>query len=672
MSPGSARDRCRASYALCAYVAAAVVATWPLARGLGRDVAWDLGDSVLNMWILSWDVEQLRRIAGGDLARIASFFDANIFHPLPLTLAYSEHLLAQAIQIAPLYLLTANPILCYNLLFLSTFALSGLGMYLLVRELTGNTWAAFVAGLIYAFAPYRLAQASHLQVLSSQWMPFVFYGLLRYFETRRVRPLAGAALALVAQNLSSGYYLLFFAPFAAAFGLWQIAMRGLWRDRRVWAHLTAAAIVVAAITAPFLVPYAAVRAQGFVERTLTEVSRFSADVYSYATAFPGQRVWGSSMQAFPKPEGELFPGLVPLILSLLGLCLWGAPRHPSAQARRGPRHEARQASPTGLAPRRDLSRQRFASWLLAALAAGHTIAAIATIAVRRTTIDTGLFVLRIGNINQLLLRAAIAFVLLLVVSPAARQRTSTLMRDRGFFLAALIAAFWLSLGPVPQSMGRPLEIAAPYALLFDYVPGFDGVRVPARFATIVALLLAVLAGYGAAVLTRWKFGRPALALLTLLFLAESTHVPFIVNGATPPRGFNAPEARVYRPARAPAIYHAIAQVSAESVLAELPLGYPDFDQRAMFYSTVHWKPLVNGYSGFTPPHYGRLTAVLSEIPRHADISLATMREMGVTHVLIHEAAYTDGEGAATSALLLRRGAVELRRDDTDVLFQLSR
>ncbi len=649
-SPGSSRDRRGAVYAVCAYVAAAVAATWPLARGLGRDVAWDLGDSVLNMWILSWDVEQMRRIAGGDLARIASFFDANIFHPLPLTLAYSEHLFAQSIQIAPLALLTANPILWYNLLFLSTFALSGLGMYLLVRELTGNPWAAFVAGLVFAFAPYRLAQASHLQVLSSQWMPFVFYGLLRYFETRRVMPLAGAALALAAQNLSSGYYLLFFVPFVAVFGLWQIAIRGLWADRRVWAHLTAAAVAVAAITAPFLVPYAAVRAQGFVERTSTEASRFSADVYSYATAFPDQRVWGSSMQAFPKPEGELFPGLVPLVLAALGVLLWGAS------------DRVRLNGPT----------PRWTARLLAALAIGHTVAAIVTIGVRRTTIDTGLFVVRIGNINQLLLRAAIAFVLLLIVSPAARARTAAFMRDRGFFLAALIAAFWLSLGPAPQSMGRPLELAAPYAFLFDYVPGFDGVRVPARFAMIVALLLAVLAGYGAAVLTRWRFGRPVLTLLTLLFLIESTHVPFVVNGTTPPRGFNAPEARVFRPAQAPAIYHAVAEVSPESVLAELPLGYPDFDQRAMFYSTVHWKQLVNGYSGFTPPHYGRLTAVLSEIPRHADISLAMLREMGVTHVLVHEAAYIDGEGVATTAVLRESGAVELRRDGTDVLFQLSR
>ena len=295
-----------------------------------------------------------------------------------------------------------------------------------------------------------------------------------------------------------------------------------------------------------------------------------------------------------------------------------------------------------------------------------------TIAVRRTTIDTGLFVIRIGNINQLLLRAAIAFGLLLVVSPAARRQTAAFMHDRGFFLAGLIAAFWLSLGPVPQSMGRPLEIAAPYALLFDYVPGFDGVRVPARFAMIGVLLLAVLGGYGAAVVTRWRFGRPALALLMALFLAEATQVPFVVNGATPPRGFNAPEARVYRPERAPAIYAAVAQLPPATVLAELPLGHPDFDQRAMFYSIVHWKPLVNGYSGFAPPHYDRLTSVLSEIPRHPGESLAALKEIGVTHVLVHEAAYVDGEGVSTTDVLERGGAVEVTRHGTDVLLQLSR
>ena len=327
----------RAGHALAAYVVITLAATWPLALGLGRDVAWDLGDSLLNMWILAWDCEQILAILSGDVSRIATFFDANIFHPAPLTLAYSEHLIPQALQIFPVYLLTGNPILCYNLLFLSTFVLSGLGTYLLVRELTGNAPAAFVAGLLFAFAPYRVPQSSHLQVLSSQWMPFALYGLTRYADTGRLRALAGASLALLAQGLSSGYYLLYFTPFAAAYAVWETWRRGHWRHARTWVQLSCAVALVVVVTVPFVVPYAQVRSQLQLTRPRTEVVRFSADVYSYATAFSGQRIWGRAVQAFPKPEGELFPGVVPILLALVGP-LWGGP------------YQARRASPTGLAP----------------------------------------------------------------------------------------------------------------------------------------------------------------------------------------------------------------------------------------------------------------------------------------------------------------------------------
>jgi hypothetical protein len=323
----------RAAQAFVFYLVLSVAATWPLVQGLGRDVAWDLGDSILNIWILAWDAEQIRRLLAGELSRLWNFFDATIFHPAPLALAYSEHLLPQALQALPVLLLTDNPILGYNLLFLSTFVLSGLGMYLLVRELTGHAAAAAVAGLLFAFAPYRLAQSSHLQVLSSQWMPFAFYGLVRYVRAagpkgpaprvaKGLAPhvaLAGAALALVAQALSSGYYLLYFTPFAGAFAVWELGRQRRWRDRRAWIALSCAGLSVAVLVIPFLLPYAALRAQGSGARSLVEVSRFSADVYSYVTAFPEQRIWGSLLQAMPKPEGELFPGLVPLLLAAIGI-----------------------------------------------------------------------------------------------------------------------------------------------------------------------------------------------------------------------------------------------------------------------------------------------------------------------------------------------------------------
>ena len=220
------------------YLGVALVFTWPLAAGLTRDIPWDLGDSLLNAWILAWDADRMLRVLGGDLGALRNFWNANIFYPEPLTLAYSEHLFAQAVQILPVYALTGNIILSYNLLFLSTFVLSGLGMFLFVREVTGSAPAGFAAGLIYAFAPYRVPQFSHLQVISSQWMPFALYGLRRYFTTRHTKALVWAAAALVAQNLSNGYFLLFFAPFVLAYALFEIATRKLWTDAHVWAALS--------------------------------------------------------------------------------------------------------------------------------------------------------------------------------------------------------------------------------------------------------------------------------------------------------------------------------------------------------------------------------------------------------------------------------------------------
>ncbi|HLG55740.1 MAG TPA: hypothetical protein VI485_10445 [Vicinamibacterales bacterium] len=645
----------RAWQAFAAYLGLAIIATWPLARGLGRDVAWDLGDSVFVMWALAWDGDHLLAILQGNLSAITTFFDANIFHPASLTLAYSEHFIAQAVQVLPVWAVTGNPILCYNLLLLSTFALSGLGAYLFVRELTGNPRAAFVAGLLFAFAPYRIPQSSHLQVLSSQWMPFALYGLRRYFASIEVaggaqggrwRPLAGAAMALVAQNLSCGYYLMFFFPFVAAYVFWEILQRGVWRRWTIWMQLGLAGVAVVALTAPFVLPYAAVRDQLEIGRGRGELLRYSADVYSYATAFSEQPLWGQVARAFPKPEGDLFPGLVAVLLALMGAVTWRSRDTVPAETRLRTLHK-----------------------VLLAAAAVHVIVAIATLLYRRWTLDLGLFVLRIGNIDQLLLRAAVLVVIVLVLAPGARASVAAFMRARGFFVAALIAAMWLSLGPAPQALGRPLDLLGPYRLLSDYVPGFDGLRVPARFAMIAVLMLAILGGYGAAWLSRWRAGTPILIGVCVAFLAESLVLPFTVNGIEPLREFATPEARLYRPERAPSVYQALAR-ERDVVLAELPLGQADYDVRAMFYSIVHHGRILNGYSGFFPPHYGQLALALSDVPAHPDAAWQALRAGGASHVIVHENAWLDEQGRNTAAALRELGATEIFRDGGDVLMAL--
>jgi hypothetical protein len=135
------------------------------------------------------------------------------------------------------------------------------------------------------------------------------------------------------------------------------------------------------------------------------------------------------------------------------------------------------------------------------------------------------------------------------------------------------------------------------------------------------------------------------------------------------RDYATPEARVYRPARAPAVYQRLASESGP-VLAELPLGQSDYDIRAMFYSGVHHARLLNGYSGFFPQHYGLLALSLSDVPGHATTAWDALRDSGASHVIVHEAAWLDDRGPKTTAALKQLGALELFRDRGDVLLRL--
>src|SRR5688572_2376665 len=294
-----------------------------------------MGDPVFVCWVLLWTSGQVFSFLSGDFSALSRYWHGNIFYPEPLTLAYSEHFTAQLLQALPLLAVTDNVVLVYNLLFLSTFVLSGLGTFLLVRDLTGRPLAALVAGLAFAFAPYRVDQFPHLQILSAQWMPFALYGFRRYLDTGRRRALAGGAGALVAQNLSCGYYLMFFTPFAAAYVVYELAARRRLGDWAAWRAFVAAGFVVALISLPFLTPYLEVRRSGVGVRSMGEITKFSADAHGFATSTVRSWLWGERLAIYPRPEGQAFPGFAILSLALTaivgGFLTWRSrPRAPSA------------------------------------------------------------------------------------------------------------------------------------------------------------------------------------------------------------------------------------------------------------------------------------------------------------------------------------------------------
>jgi hypothetical protein len=623
---------------------------------MATSIAADLGDPVFNCWVLLWTSGQVLAALAGDWHALSRYWDGNIFHPELNTLAYSEHLTPQMLQALPVLALTGNVVVAYNLLFLSTFVLCGLGVYLLVRDLTGRPLAAFVAGLAFAWAPYRLAQVPHLQVLSSYWMPMALVGVHRYFATRRVRPLAGGASAFALQGLSCGYFLLYFPPFLAAYCLYEIVRRRLAGVWRVWLALGVVAAAVVLVTWPFVEPYLILRAGGELGmRSPGEIRMFSADVQAFGTAASSLRLWRGAIEAFPRAEGEGFPGLTIAALAAVAGA-WALVRAGDDLVRR--------PMPAAL---------RF-------LGLGAGVVSIVAGVIGVWIATAGEFRVRTGGTlyffnnptPALPLAGAAGCIVALVVAYVRRADDRARRWPVGFFAGALLAAALLSFGPTIMSGGRPV-MPGPYVLLQEYVPGFDGSRVPARFLMLAALFLSVLAGFGAAQVARVlprRAGVAALLVAAAAILAESWVAPFSVDVPLGvPSQFVAPAAVRPGDAMSP-LYRVIRDLPEPVVLIEFPFGVPAHDLQAMFYAGRHRRPIANGYSGFFPESFTRRAGGLWDPPGDPVRAARWLADSAATHALVHEAWFAGDRGAAVSAWLEGLGARLMTSDGPDKLFRL--
>ncbi|HTV01164.1 MAG TPA: 6-pyruvoyl-tetrahydropterin synthase-related protein [Luteitalea sp.] len=647
-TPSGAEQRLGAWHATIAFALLAVAWTWPVVTGLVRDLPWDLGDPLLNCWILAWHYHQAGRLLHGDVGALADWWHPNIFHPAQYTLGHSELLIGQAVLGAPVYALTGNILLTYNLLFLSSFVLAALGAFLFVRHLTGRAYAGLVAGLLYGFALYRVNQGPHLQVLSAQWFPFVLWGLHRWWDGGRRRDAVLAGLALALQNLSNGYFLVYAALWLPIYVCAQIALRGRLRDLRAWLGPVITATVGIGLTAPFLYPYVQLKAQGQPARPLAAVVQYSADTYAWLTANDQLWFWGARLQRLVRPEGDLFAGLVPIGLAVVVMGMVAVQRWRGDDA-------------TGRPP----VWRRAVAVVAAVLTAGHVIAILLALFGGVVRLRLGVATISISDGTRLLVGFVVSLAVLLFTSPRARR----VLRDepsRPVFTWALLAALtvWLSFGPIVAIGGRYARSwPSLYAAVYHAVPGADALRVPPRIAMVTALALAVLGGLAAAELLRRRGGHAATALLAAAFVVESWPAPVPTNLRIDPSPLTPfTDAVPSRPADDP-LARAIAGLPADAVIVDLPFGSVPYEVWWQYLSIGHWRARVNGYSGDFPPGFLALDALLARLPgtllggSDGAEALAVLREHGVTHVVLHTAAWpSPSEPDAVRAWLTRTGA----------------
>ena len=156
-------------------------------------------------------------------------------------------------------------------------------------------------------------------------------------------------------------------------------------------------------------------------------------------------------------------------------------------------------------------------------------------------------------------------------------------RRAAFWAVAAIAFAALALGPTLQIAGQSYaNPPLPYRLL-QHLPVANVFRVPARFALLVTLCLAVLTGLGLVglarrfpALTTRRARLVALPLLTLALLAEHFPAPYPLV-----------------PVEEPAFYRQLASSAERGAVLELPFALTR--STSLFNQTVHGKPIVGGY-----------------------------------------------------------------------------
>ena len=206
------------------------------------------------------------------------------------------------------------------------------------------------------------------------------------------------------------------------------------------------------------------------------------------------------------------------------------------------------------------------------------------------------------------------------------QRRSAVL----FYAGAAVLMYWLAMGPA----GEPTTLGAlrqPYTFL-TWLPGYDGLRAPARFAILGSLCLAVAAGFTTAWIASWRRWSRAAAASVLA-------IGLFVDGWSDPIPLVAAPQRVRHPALA------------DATVLELPAHDISVNIGAMYRSMVHRMPLVNGFSGHTPPHFSVLTMTLVREDPSALWWLASGRPL---IVVVHRTLEADG---AARAFVERAGGV---------------
>jgi hypothetical protein len=194
-----------------------------------------------------------------------------------------------------------------------------------------------------------------------------------------------------------------------------------------------------------------------------------------------------------------------------------------------------------------------------------------------------------------------------------------------FYLLLGSLSFLISLGPTINFRGEALG-KGPFIWFHRLMPGFKALRVPGRMAILVMLSIAVIAGFGASWLMNLLRKKSHMLMILVGFVLIITlcyeYAAFPLN-------------LEYLPENTPPVYSWLAKEKGDFAIIEFPLFQAwHLEAPYLYWSTKHWKRVVNGYGAFIPPHFWTLKHYFYQFPSMDYLDLVK-KYCPVKYVIVH-------------------------------------
>jgi hypothetical protein len=300
--------------AILVYAIFAAWLTWPALGSLGTAIPGNEGDAFVHLWTYDWVKDALS--SGQN-----PFFSDRLFYPQGVELYTHNFAWLNIALWLPLQALFGGSS-AYTLVYLIVLVLNGSAVYFLVRHLTANEPASFLAGFIVSGWPYIITRFSQPNLIFIAFVPLALLAMHCLILSRRWVDVLWLGLAVAGIGLSRYQMLIMSAPLlllAALYWLWQEDEA---HRRPTFVQLAAAAGLAMLLLLPFAGPVIRFQAtRDFAADILRDEAEWGeADLLGYFLPGEGAPLVGTMVaERFPKLLTHTPIGLVALGMAILGL-----------------------------------------------------------------------------------------------------------------------------------------------------------------------------------------------------------------------------------------------------------------------------------------------------------------------------------------------------------------